>query len=124
MIISTSNGSLYFTIFYSLAFLIVFILLIWEGYQRKIQLVPWVLLLIFARISFITGTKIFTFTKHDWWLIFNQATLIHTSEKILLGGIVFGIIAINLFQIGKTNIYPNVRHAQNLTTAVDFFHGI
>ena len=98
MIISTSNGSLYFTIFYSLAFLIVFILLIWEGYQRKIQLVPWVLLLIFARISFITGTKIFTFTKHDWWLIFNQATLIHTSEKILLGGIVFGIIAI---MIGK-----------------------
>jgi len=57
MVISTTNGSFYFTIFYSMAFLIVFLILIWEGYQRKIQLIPWVLLLIFARISFITGTK-------------------------------------------------------------------
>ena len=94
MVISTTNGSLYFTIFYSLAFLIVFLMLIWEGYQRKIQLIPWVLLLIFARISFITGTKIFTFTRHEWWLIVNQSALIQTSEKILLGGIILGIIAL------------------------------
>ena len=94
MVISTTNGSLCFTIFYSMAFLIVFLMLIWEGYQRKIQLVPWVLLLIFTRISFITGTKIFTFTRHEWWLMINQATLIPTSEKILLGGIILGIIAI------------------------------
>ncbi len=94
MIINTSNGSLYFTIFYTLAFFVAFIVLLWEGYQRKIPIVPWVLLLIFARVSFIFGTKIFTFSPDEWLLMIRQTTLFPTSEKILPGGIILGCLAL------------------------------
>ncbi|MEI6677266.1 MAG: prolipoprotein diacylglyceryl transferase family protein [Mariniphaga sp.] len=94
MLIDTTNGSLYFTIFYSLAFLLAFIVLLWEGYQRKIPVVSWVLLLIFSIVSFIAGTKIFAFSREEWLMMFNQATLIPTSEKFLLGGIFLATIAI------------------------------
>ena len=94
MLIDTQNGSLYFTIFYSLAFLLSFLMLLWGGYQRKIPVISWVLLLIFAIVSFIAGTKIFAFSHKEWLFMFNHATLIPTSEKILLGGILLGVIAI------------------------------
>jgi prolipoprotein diacylglyceryltransferase len=94
MLINTTNGSIYFTIFYSLAFLFSFILLLWEGYQRKIPAVSWVLLLIFARISFIAGTKIFTYNREEWLTMIQQASLVPTSDKILLGGIIFGLISL------------------------------
>ncbi len=94
MIITTSSGSLYFTIFYTLAFLISFLLLLWEGYQRRIPIFSWVLLLIFSRICFILGTKIFTFTPGEWLQMIQHFTLFPTSEKILPGGILVGCIAL------------------------------
>jgi hypothetical protein len=94
MIIDTSNGSLNFTIFYTLAFFVAFLVLLWEGVQRKIPVVPWVLLLIFARVSFIFGTKIFTYGPDEWLLMIRQTTLIPTSEKILPGGIILGCLAL------------------------------
>jgi len=98
MLIDTTSGSAYFTLFYSLAFLFAFLMLLWEGYQRKIPTVSWVLLLIFSRISFIVGTKIFTYDRVDWQTMVQQETLIPTTEKLLFGGIILGIIAI---MIGK-----------------------
>ena len=94
MLINPTNGNLYFTTFYSLAFLLSFLVLLWEGNRRKIPLVPWVLLLIFAIVSFIAGTKIFAYTGKEWLQMFNHGSLIPTSEKILLGGMILGVIAI------------------------------
>ena len=94
MLINTTNGSLYFTIFYSLAFFVTFLMLLREGYLRKIPLLSWVLLLIFSRIFFIIGTKIFTFDSGDWLQMLQQTTLFPTSDKILPGGIFLGIIAL------------------------------
>ena len=68
MLISTTNGSLCFTIFYSLAFFLTFLMLLCEGHQRKIPIISWMLLLIFSKISFIIGTKIFTFSREEWLL--------------------------------------------------------
>jgi len=94
MLINSAGNSIYFTLFYSLAFFFAFIMLLWEGYQRKIPIISWLLLLIFVRVSFIIGTKIFTFNRDEWWLMITRLTLIPTSEKILLGGIVLGLIAL------------------------------
>jgi len=94
MLINSSGNSIYFTVFYSLAFFFAFVMLLWEGYQRKIPIIPWVLLLIFCRVSFIAGTKLFACNREEWLKMINQLTLIPTSDKNLLGGIVFGVIAI------------------------------
>ena len=94
MLITTTNGSLYFTFFYSLAFLLTFLMLLWEGYQRKIPVISWVLLLIFSIVSFIAGTKIFAFSREEWLFMLNNTALVPTSEKILLGGILFAVLAI------------------------------
>jgi hypothetical protein len=56
MLINPTNGSFYFTLFYILAFLATFIILISEGYKRKIPIISWVLLLIFSKIrTFISA---------------------------------------------------------------------
>lgn len=94
MLINSTSGSIYFTIFYSLAFFLAFIMLLWEGYKRKIPTIPWVLLLIFSRVSFIAGTKIFTYSLQDWFYMIKNVTLIPTSEKVLLGGIILAFAAL------------------------------
>ena len=98
MLINPESGSNYFTIFYSLAFFFVFLWLLWEGYKRKIPTIAWVLLLIFARVCFIVGTKIFTYSQDQWLLMIQTTTLIPTSEKILFGGMLLGLISL---MIGK-----------------------
>jgi len=94
MIINPSNNATYFTIFYTLAFFSAFIVLLWEGYKRKIPMISWVLLLIFSKVSFIIGTKIFTYSQEDWLLMIKHATFIPTSGKILFGGMILGLIAL------------------------------
>jgi len=94
MLINTTNGSLYFTIFYSLAFFLTFLMLLREGYLRKIPMISWVVLLIFTRVFFIIGTKIFTFNSNEWLQMLQQGALLPTSEKILPGGIILGVIAL------------------------------
>ena len=94
MLINSTSGSIYFTIFYSLAFFLAFLMLLWEGYKRKIPVIPWMLLLILSRVSFIAGTKIFTYSQQDWLFMLKNLTLIPTSEKVLLGGIILAYIAL------------------------------
>src|SRR5665648_796634 len=97
MLINPANNTTYFTIFYTLAFFSAFIVLLWEGYKRKIPMISWVLLLIFSKVSFIVGTKIFTYSQEDWLLMFNHSTFIPTSGKILFGGMILGLIACLLY---------------------------
>ncbi len=93
MLIPTTS-SIGFTVFYSLAFYVAFLLLLWEGYKRKIPTIQWVLLLVFCQIFFIVGTKIFTYNQQQWLLIIKHATFEPTTGKILLGGMVLGFPAL------------------------------
>lgn len=94
MLINSTSNSIYFILFYSLAFFLAFVLLLFEGYRRKIPMTSWILVLIFYAIFFIVGTKIFTYTREEWFLMIGQATLIPTSGKILFGGIILGFAAL------------------------------
>jgi prolipoprotein diacylglyceryltransferase len=94
MLIDSTTNSFFFILFYSLAFFFAFVVLLWEGYRRKIPMTSWILVLIFYAISFIVGTKIFTYTQEEWSLMIGQATLVPTSGKILFGGIILGFAAL------------------------------
>jgi prolipoprotein diacylglyceryltransferase len=94
MLIDSSGNSSYFILFYSLTFFFAFIMLLWEGYRRKIPRISWMLVLILYAIFFIVGTKIFTYTREEWILLIGHATWIPTSGKILFGGIILGFTAL------------------------------
>ncbi|MCX6225827.1 MAG: hypothetical protein NTV01_13920 [Bacteroidia bacterium] len=55
-----ADGSLLYQVFYVLAFLIAYAILIYEGYRRKFPLVSWILVLACIRIFVVVGTKIFS----------------------------------------------------------------
>lgn len=88
-LIVASNGPWY-NFFYNLAFLITLCILLFEGYRRKFPMLKWIFLIILTRLLFITGTKIVTFSAHDFSMLFSRFQLPETSGKSLMGGLFFG----------------------------------
>lgn len=84
--------SSFFNIFYLIAFLTVSIILVYEGIKRKIPLVSWLVVLSFSRLFFIIGTKVNSYGKTEWWAFFHDLTLPDAEGKVLIGGVVFGLI--------------------------------
>lgn len=88
-----ANGPWY-ELFYSLAFLITLVILFYEGYNRKFPILKWVFLIVLTRLLFIAGTKIITFSGHDWYLLFSRFYFPQTEGKSLLGGLLFGVVGL------------------------------
>jgi prolipoprotein diacylglyceryltransferase len=80
-----SNGGLIYKIFYLLAFLTVYLILIYEGYKRKFPLLTWVLLLASIRLAEVIGTKIFSYSWEEWQFMFQNHTFLPNQEKTLFG---------------------------------------
>ncbi len=80
----------WYELFYSLAFFITLVLLIYEGYRRKFPILKWILLLIITRFLFIVGTKLFGFTPEQWTTLLTDLELPHTDNKSLIGGLLLG----------------------------------
>ena len=92
-LIVASNGPWY-NFFYKLEFLITLCILLFEGYRRKFPMLKWIFIIILTRLLFITGSKIVTFSAHDFSVLFSRFQLPETSEKSLLGGLLFGAIGL------------------------------
>lgn len=92
-LIVASNGPWY-NVFYNLAFLITLCILLFEGYRRKFPMLKWIFLIILTRLLFIAGTKIVTFSAHDFYLLFSRLQLPENSDKSLLGGLLFAGIGL------------------------------
>jgi phosphatidylglycerol:prolipoprotein diacylglycerol transferase len=92
--ISTEHGGWYYSIFYSIAFVVAYPILIYEGYRRKYPLLQWILIISSSLVFLIIGTKIFTYSGEDWNFIIKNLQFPITSNKTILGGIITGIIGI------------------------------
>ena len=88
-IIIEANGP-WFQLFYNLAFLFASGILVYEGYRRKFPMLKWVFLIAFTHLLFIIGTRFMVFTQEEWYTLFTQFRLPATTQKSLLGGLVFG----------------------------------
>lgn len=86
----SASGSLYFRIFYLLAFLIAYGFLLYEGYKRKFPLLTWSLIITCVWLFLIAGTKLFAYSKEEWQFMLENHTLILTTKKTLLGGLLLG----------------------------------
>lgn len=97
------QAEFYFDLFYIVAFLVATIWMIWEGRQRLIPWVSWLLVLAISRLFFIIGTKVIGFSIADWSSSLSQLEFPQTTEKVIIGGFVLGVAAflaaIRLFKI-------------------------
>jgi prolipoprotein diacylglyceryltransferase len=98
LVIDISNGGFLYQIFYILAFLVAYLILIYEGYRRKFPLLAWVILLASAQLAAVIGTKIFSYTWNDWQLMFQNHIFIPNKEKSLLGCV---LLAAGTFLVAK-----------------------
>jgi phosphatidylglycerol:prolipoprotein diacylglycerol transferase len=85
LLIDISNGGFLYQIFYVLAFLTAYLVLIYEGYRRKFPLLAWVLLLASVQLAAVVGTKIFSYSLQEWQYMFQNNIFIPNREKSLLG---------------------------------------
>ena len=86
----SASGSLYFRIFYLLAFLTAYGFLLYEGYKRKFPLLTWILIIACVRLFLITGTRFFAYSPKEWQFILQNHTLIFSTKKALIGGLILG----------------------------------
>ena len=110
-----SNGSLLYQIFYLIAFLAAYIILIYEGYKRKFPLITWILILAGIRLAMIIGTKIFAYTGEEWRFMFENHQFLPNHEKTMFGGVLLGAAA---YLISKYIF--NFRHSAWDTVAIAF----
>jgi len=106
ILIDISNGSLLYQIFYLLAFLTVYLILIYEGYKRKFPILVWVLLLASIRLAEIIGTKIFSYSGEEWQFMLQNHVFLPNPEKTMYGCALLGVAAYLLVRYVLNFRYP------------------
>jgi prolipoprotein diacylglyceryltransferase len=81
----------YYAIFYLLAFLTGFVLLMWEGRKRKYPIIQWMLVIITAFLFFIIGCRIVRFSLEEWRYVFRLESIPYGTGRSVLGGILLSV---------------------------------
>jgi len=105
--INLNNSTELYPIFYKSAFILGIILLMLEGYRRKLRLTSWFILIASTIVFAILGTRFGTYALEDWRLFLADGYFSQFGHKSSLGGIVFGIAGFILIKkaLGlKTNV--------------------
>ncbi len=92
--ITTAHGGPYFSLFYTIAFLLAIAIFIIAGFKSKYPKLLWLLISLSGALFFITGNKLFACTPDEWLLIFTKLQFPETTGKTILGGItglIFGL---------------------------------
>lgn len=91
LLIDISRGEFLYQLFYMLAFLAAYMILIYEGIRRNFPVLRWIILLALIRFFVVIGTKIFSYTLQDWIAMFQNRSFIYNNEKTLFGGLILGV---------------------------------
>jgi prolipoprotein diacylglyceryltransferase len=93
-IITTSEHSFLYSLFYVAAFLISAGIFIFSGLRKKYPVGTWLLITLFGVLFFIVGNKIATLNAANWQQLFNGSGLPETGRSILGGilGLVAGLL--------------------------------
>ncbi|MDH4092087.1 MAG: prolipoprotein diacylglyceryl transferase [Cyclobacteriaceae bacterium] len=89
-----NTNAQYYSLFYMLAFVVSFFLLIAEGRKRKLPQLPWLLVITAGYIFFVFGCRIVTLSPDDWTTLLQNKSLDHATGLVMLGGLLFSIPAI------------------------------
>jgi prolipoprotein diacylglyceryltransferase len=86
-----SNSVFLYQLFYVIAFLVAYIVLVAEGYHRKFPLLTWILILAGLRLAVVAGTKLFSYSPDEWHFMFRNHCFLPNSEKSMFGGFLAGV---------------------------------
>lgn len=78
-------------LFYQLAFIIPFLILIVYGVRNKYDMGRWLAIMMVASFCFLIGTRFSTFTMADWSVLLKDSTWPATYHKFALGGLCFAL---------------------------------
>jgi len=115
LLMDISNGGLLYQLFYVLAFLAAYSILIYEGYRRKFPLLAWVLVLACVRLAVVIGTKVFSYTGEEWCFMFENHIFLPNPQKTMFGGLLLGVIAYFI-----ARLFLKFRHSVWDTVAIAF----
>ena len=93
LLLDITGGSSLYQLFYILAFLAAYIILVHEGYRRKFPMLAWILLLASIRLAVLIGTKVFSYSFTDWQYMFANQVFLPNTQKTMFGGVLSGIVA-------------------------------
>lgn len=94
LIVDIDNRRLWFDVFYLLAFMLAFFLLIYSGKKRGYPILAWLLMLATGWLLFVIGCKLPAYTAAEWQHALSTFALPATTKMTVLGGLVLGSIGI------------------------------
>ncbi len=101
-LLPNQHFQIHYDFFYGLAFLVTFLLLIYQAYKMKLQKfqwLQWLLIIASVRMFFIIGTKLVTFSGQDWIYFFNTLQFPATESKSVFGGLLLALIGFGIAKI-------------------------
>lgn len=90
------DPALNFSTIYQFAYLVPFILLLIIGIKRKYDMLRWIAILLATSFFFLLGTRITTFSLHDWRVIFSEGSWPGHYHKFALGGVLVALLGLTL----------------------------
>jgi hypothetical protein len=106
MKIDISNGQFYYDLFYQLSFFLVIIILLIEGYKRKLPWSTWLLLIVTVRLFAIIGSKLGAITAEDFRFFAEHLQFPAQYNKNVIGALVAGFIGIGVSKVLLKVRYP------------------
>jgi prolipoprotein diacylglyceryltransferase len=94
LVIDLPHATGYYALFYTLAFLTSFIILIVEGRRRNLPTLPWLIVIGTGFVFFVFGCRIATFSIAEWQAVLDYRSLDRQTGLIMLGGLLFSVPAI------------------------------
>ncbi len=85
-----------FSVFYQIAFVIPFFILLGIGIRRKYDMASWLAILLASAFFFLIGSRIFTYSSSDWALLFQDGSWPASYDKFALGGIIIALIGLEI----------------------------
>jgi prolipoprotein diacylglyceryltransferase len=95
-VINPDHPGNYYALFYLLAFLTGFIVLMREGHNRKFPVVPWMMVIATGFLFFIVGCRLIVFHEAEWKQVFQFEPIPYSTGRSVLGGILLSILGIIL----------------------------
>ncbi|MEA1887462.1 MAG: hypothetical protein U9N72_09655 [Bacteroidota bacterium] len=85
-----------FLLFYQLAFLIPFVILIVYGIRHEYDMSRWLAIMMMASFCFLLGTRLSTFKIDDWSALLREGTWPVSHHKFAVGGLCFALAGVLL----------------------------
>lgn len=130
VVMDITNGGLLYQVFYTAAFLVAWVILVYEGYRRKFPLVTWILVLASIRLAVVAGTRLLAWTPEEWQFMIDNHVFIPAAGKTMFGGFAMGAVmylAVSMILKFRHNAWDTVAYAFPAAVAVQslgcFFYG-